>query len=286
MEKSTQKWSCFRGARHLGDNRLYCGSALDGESYTLLTGGEVAKAVFTDPPYNVKIKGHVSGLGAVTHREFAMASGEMTETDFTQFLTVPLGLSGTHTAPGTIVYACMDFRHMGEMLAAGRANGFELLNLCVWVKTNGGMGSFYRSKHELVFVFRNGTAPHQNNIQLGRFGRNRTNIWHYAGANIRPRKGGEDLLALHPTVKPIMLVADAMRDSTARGDVVLDPFVGSGTTILAAERTGRRGYGIELDPLYVDTAIARWERMTGRQALHVAGKTFREVIAERRASHE
>ena len=228
---------------HLGDNRLYCGSALDSASYTLLMGGELAKAVFTDPPYNVKINGHVSGLGAVKHREFAMASGEMTEADFTRFLTVPLGLCGTHAAAGGIVYVCMDFRHMGEMLAAGRANGLELLNLCVWVKTNGGMGSFYRSKHELVFVFQNGTSPHQNNIQLGRFGRNRTNVWHYAGANIRRPKGSEDPLALHPTVKPIMLVADAMRDSTARGDAVLDPFVGSGTTILAAERAGKLRWG-------------------------------------------
>jgi DNA modification methylase len=246
--------------------------------------GEQAKAVFTDPPYNVKIEGHVSGLGAVKHREFAMASGEMGEAEFTQFLTTALKLAGTHTAPGGILYACMDFRHMGEMLAAGRATGFELLNLCVWVKTNGGMGSFYRSKHELVFVFRDGTPQHQNNIQLGRFGRNRTNVWHYAGANIRSRKGAEDVLALHPTVKPIMLVTDAMRDATARGDVVLDPFLGSGTSILAAERTRRRGYGIELDPIYVDTAITRWERMTGKEACHASGKTFRAIGAERVSS--
>jgi len=265
----------------LGENRLYCGSALNTSSYTTLMGGALAVAVFSDPPYNVKIAGHVSGLGAAKHREFAMASGEMDKTGFTAFLTTGLSLSGAHTVPGGLIYACMDFRHMDELSAAGRANGFDLLNLCVWVKTNGGMGSFYRSRHELIFVFRNGDAAHTNNIQLGRFGRNRTNVWNYAGANIRPRKGAEDVLALHPTVKPVMLVADAIRDSTARGDIVLDPFAGSGTTILAAERTGRRGYGIELDPIYVDTAVARWERTTGGVARHSSGATLAELKASR-----
>lgn len=273
--------TCVGDLWHLGDHRLACGSALDPAIYTLLMGGELAKAVFTDPPYNVKIKGHVSGHGAAQHREFAMASGEMSEADFTHFLTDALGLAATHAIPGAILYACMDFRHMGEMLSASRANGLEQINLCVWVKTNGGMGSLYRSMHELVFVFCNGRAQHANNVQLGRFGRNRTNVWNYAGANVRSRKGQEDPLALHPTVKPIMLVADAMRDSTARGDIVLDPFMGSGTTILAAQRAGRRGYGIELDPLYVDTAIARWERMTRSEAVHATGKTFRAIKQER-----
>lgn len=271
---------------HLGEHRLFCGNALESASYEKLMAGKPAAMTITDPPYNVKIAGHVSGLGAITHREFAMASGEMAAAEFTRFLTGALQLAGKHMAAGGIIDAFMDWRHMGEMLAAGSANGFELLNLCVWVKTNGGMGSFYRSKHELVFVFRNGDAPHKNNIQLGRFGRNRTNVWNYAGANIRPRKGGEKPLALHPTVKPIMLVADAIRDSTVRGDIVLDPFLGSGTMILAAERTGRRGYGMELDPLYVDTAIARWQRMTGRQAtLSGSSKTFVVTAAEREASH-
>lgn len=269
---------------HLDGHRLLCGSALESSSYLALMGGELAAAAITDAPYNVKIDGNVCGKGAIKHREFAMASGEMGEADFTGFLTTSLGLVGANTVQGGIIDAFMDWRHMGEMLAAGRDNGFELLNLCVWVKTNGGMGSFYRSKHELVFVFRNGKGPHKNNIQLGRFGRNRTNVWHYAGANVRPRKGREDPLALHPTVKPIMLVADAIRDSTARGDIVLDPFLGSGTGILAAERTGRRGYGIELDPLYVDTAIVRWQRMTGHHAVHAeSGRTFEEIAAERQA---
>jgi DNA modification methylase len=240
-----------------------------------------ARGTFADVPYNVKIAGHVSGLGSVQHREFLQASGEMTSVEYTCFLTKALGRIAAHSTPGAIIYICMDFRHIGELLEAASANGLILLNLCVWVKTNGGMGSFYRSQHELVFVFASGSAPRTNNIQLGRFGRYRSNVWHYSGANIRPRKGGEDVLSLHPTVKPTMLVADAMRDSTKRGDVVLDPFMGSGTSILAAERTGRRCYGIELDPRYVDTAITRWERLTGKKAIHASGKTFAELRAER-----
>jgi DNA modification methylase len=170
---------------------------------------------------------------------------------------------------------------MGEILAASRAVGWDFLNLCVWVKSNGGMGSFYRSRHELFFVFRNGKAPHVNNVQLGRFGRNRQNVWNYPGANAFKRKGQADSLGLHPTVKPVALVADAMLDSTKRNDIVLDPFVGSGTVFIAAERTGRRGYGIELDGRYVDTAIARWERFTGRKAQNAEGQTFAQVKLER-----
>jgi DNA modification methylase len=274
VSRSGDKWL-------LGEHRLLCGSALEPASYAALMGGQLAATTITDVPYNLKISGNVSGLGAVKHREFQMASGEMARAEFTAFLTTVFSLAGANTVPGGIVDAFMDWRHMGEILAAGQANGFDLLNLCVWVKTNGGMGSFYRSKHELIFVFRNGNAPHKNNIQLGRFGRNRSNVWNYAGANIRPRKGREDPLALHPTVKPIMLVADAIRDSTARGDIVLDPCIGSGTTFLSAERTGQRGYGIELDPLYVDTAIARWQRMTGQEARHESGQTFAQLKAER-----
>jgi DNA modification methylase len=208
----------------------------------------------------------------------------MSEETFTCFLTEVMRLANTHTFSGAVIYACMDWRHMGEMLAAGRLAGCDLLNLCVWAKSNGGMGSLYRSRHELVFVFRNGDDPHLNNVQLNRFGRNRTNVWNYAGASSFARKGQKNALELHPTVKPVALVADAILDSTKRNDVVLDPFLGSGTTILAAERTGRRCCGIEIDPLYVDTAIKRWERMTGRQALNTSGNTFassksnREVV--------
>jgi DNA modification methylase len=266
----------------LNDHRLYCGSALDPAAYDTLLGTEKAAAVFTDPPYNVKVDGHVCGSGGIKHREFAMASGEMTADEFTCFLNKTLELSGAHAAGGAIIYACMDWRHMGEILAAGRAAGFDLLNLCVWVKSNGGMGSLYRSRHELVFVFRNGKEGHLNNVQLGRFGRNRTNVWNYAGANSFPRKGQRNALDLHPTVKPIVMVSDAILDSTKRNDIVLDPYCGSGTTLLAAGRTGRRGYGIEIDPLYVDTTIARWERMTGNQARHATGQTFADIKAERK----
>jgi DNA modification methylase len=187
----------------MGDHRLYCGSALDAAAYDILLGSTKAAAVFTDPPYNVKVDGHVCGSSAIKHREFAMASGEMSEDEFTRFLTETLELAGFHADGGAIVYACMDWRHMGEILAASRAAGFDLLNLCVWVKSNGGMGSLYRSRHELVFVFKHGKEAHCNIVQLGRFGRNRTNVWNYAGSNSFPRRGQRNALDLHPTVKPI-----------------------------------------------------------------------------------
>ena len=265
----------------LGKHRLYCGDALDASTYGRLLAGEKAAAVFTDPPYNVRIDGNVCGSGAIKHREFAMASGEMSQEEFTAFLTRALELACENTVPGATIYACMDWRHMSELLAAARATGCETLNLCVWVKTNGGMGSLYRSRHELVFVFRNGKEPHVNNVQLGRFGRNRSNVWNYSGVNSFPRKGRKNDLGFHPTVKPIAMVADAILDSTNLNDVVLDTFLGSGTTVLAAERAGRCCYGIELDPLYVDTTIVRWERLTGLQARQASGQTFAEVKAQR-----
>jgi DNA modification methylase len=266
----------------LGQHRLFCGSSLEASAYEALLDSERAAAVFTDPPYNVKIDGHVCGAGATKHREFAMASGEMDESEFTKFLSKSLELAVSHSQPGALVYTCMDWRHLSEMLAAIRKSDCDLLNLCVWVKTNSGMGSLYRSRHELVFVCRNGKARHINNVQLGRFGRNRTNVWNYPGVNSFRRKGHAKALELHPTVKPIALVSDAILDSTKRNDIVLDPYCGSGTTLLAAERICRRGYGIEIDPLFVDTAIERWERMTGQPARHTSGRTFADVKAERR----
>jgi DNA modification methylase len=264
----------------LGSHRLYCGSALENSTYETLFENEKAAAAFTDPPYNVRIDGHVSGNGRITHREFPMAAGEMSDAEFTDFLTASVSLICSHTIPGALIYSCMDWRHMGEMLAAGRASGCDLMSVCVWAKSNGGLGSLYRSQHELVYVFRNGKEPHLNNVQLGRFGRNRSNVWHYAGANTFARKG----LELHPTVKPILLVSDAILDSTKRNDIVLDPFLGSGTTILAAERTNRRCYGIELDPLYVDTAVERWQRMSGRKAHSRLGETYDMIKGRRRAN--
>jgi len=269
---------------HLGDHRLFCGDALDHTVLTHLLNGAKAAAAFTDPPYNVKIDGHVSGKGKVQHREFPMATGEMSEAEFTAFLTSAMTGICRHTTPGSLIYACMDWRHMTETLTAGRACGCDLLNLCVWVKNNGGMGSLYRSRHEFVFVFRNGPEPHQNNVQLGRFGRNRTNVWNYAGSNSFARRGAQRSIDLHPTVKPVLMVSDAILDCTKRNDIVLDPFIGSGTTLLAAERAGRRCHGIELDPLYVDTAIERWQRMTGHKALTPFGETFEFIKAKRRTN--
>jgi DNA modification methylase len=244
--------------------------------------GKKAAGVFTDPPYNVKIQGHVTGNGTKKHPEFAMASGEMNENQFAGFLTQTFSMLGANADPGAIIYSCMDWRHIGEILTASRSAGWDFLNLCVWVKSNGGMGSFYRSRHELVFVFRNGQAAHVNNVQLGRFGRNRQNVWNYPGANTFRRKGQSNSLDLHPTVKPIALVADAILDSTKRGDIVLDPYLGSGSTLLAAERTGRRCYAIEIDGHYVDTAIERWERLTSQKAQNVQGQTFAQVRLARK----
>jgi DNA modification methylase len=266
----------------LGQHRVFCGSALDESSYETLMGKKKAAMVFTDPPYNVPIEGNVSGLGAIHHREFAMASGEMNEAEFTGFLLRSCSLLASHSASGSIHFICMDWRHMAEVLSAGRQAYTELKNLCVWAKDNAGMGSFYRSQHELVFVFKSGAEHHRNNIQLGQFGRNRSNVWRYPGANSFSRSGDEgNLLALHPTVKPVALVADAIMDCSARGDVVLDNFLGSGTTVMAAERTGRRCYGLEIDPLYIDTIVRRWQAYTGDSARHVAsGRSFNEIAME------
>jgi DNA modification methylase len=243
--------------------------------------------VFTDSPFNVRIDGHATGNGAIRHREFAMASGEMSEAEFASFLNNSLRLISEFSANNSVHYLCMDWRHCAELIAAGMQNYDEFLNLVVWVKNSGGMGSFYRSQHELVFVFRKGKGPHRNNVQLGRFGRNRTNVWSYGGIQTLSKQSDEgNLLAMHPTVKPIAMVADAILDCTARGEVVLDAFLGSGTTLMAAERVGRICYGIEIDPIYVDVAVRRWQKYTGESAVHaVTGKRFDEIAAEREVNH-
>lgn len=266
----------------LGDHRLLCGSALDAISYQTVLGGALAEFVLSDAPYNVKIKGHVSGNGCIEHREFAMASGEMSEREFTDFLTRVCRLLVAHSVPGSVHDLYMDWRHMGELLHAGKEAYSELLNLCIWDKGRGGMGTLYRSQHEFVFVFKNGDAPHINNVQLGKYGRNRCNLWAYPGINNFGRGGEEgNLLAMHPTVKPVKMLADAILDCSNRGGVVLDPFMGSGSTLMACERTGRKGRGIEIDPLYVDTAIRRWQKYTGEQAVNVAtGRSFADHEAE------
>jgi DNA modification methylase len=268
-------------------HRVLCGNALDPEIFAALMGEQRAPMVFTDPPYNVPIEGHASGLGAIHHRPFPMASGEMNDAEFTAFLTQTCRNLAAFSTGGSLHYICMDWRHLDVVLAAGREAYGEFKNLCVWVKDNAGMGSLYRSQHELVLVFKQRGGEHRNNVQLGRFGRNRSNVWHYPGANSFARHGEEsNLLALHPTVKPVALVADAILDNSARGDIVLDAFLGSGTTVIAAERTGRRCCGLELDPGYVDTAIRRWQTLTGDQARHAAtGLSFDDLAGEAEAAN-
>jgi len=269
----------------LGRHRVYCGNALEPISYANLMKAEKAAVVFADPPYNVPIIGHVSGLGSIQHREFSMGVGEMDKTQFTNFLTRIFRLQTGYSVDGSIHYLCMDWRHMGEILAAGSEVYSELKNLCVWSKHNAGMGSFYRSQHELVFVFKHGRKSHRNNVQLGRHGRHRSNAWFYRGANDFGRNADEgNLLALHPTIKPVALVADAILDSSLRGNIILDPFLGSGTTVVAAEKVGRCCYGIEIDPTYVDTIIRRWQSFTGDHAIHeTTGKLFHDYDSKENA---
>ena len=266
----------------LGNHRVLCGSALDTAAFAALMGDERAATIFTDSPYNVRIDGHASGLGTIHHRPFPMASGEMDRSRFTAFLGQAFRNLTVFSIDGSIHFVCMDWRHVEELLAAGREAYDELKNICVWVKDNAGMGSFYRSRHELVCVFKHGRNGHRNNIQLGQFGRNRSNVWHYPGANSFARYSEEgNLLALHPTVKPVAMVADAILDCSARGDIVLDTFLGSGTTLIAAERTGRRCHGMELDPAYVDTSVRRWQKLTGGSARHAAsGRSFDDLARE------
>jgi DNA modification methylase len=264
----------------LGRHRVLCGSALEQDCYTAVMGKGRASVVFADPPYNIPIEGTVSGLGTIHHREFAMACGEMNQEEYTAFLTQACSLLARSSVDGALHFICMDWRHMDELLAAGRGVYTELKNMCIWVKNHTGMGTLYRSRHELVFVFKHGRASHRNNIQLGRYGRDRTNVWHYPSPRTPTEEG--KLLTLHPTVKPVGLVADAILDCSARGDIVLDGFLGSGTTLIAAERIGRSCYGLEVDPLYVDTIVRRWQAITGECAQHSAtGRQFNELETER-----
>jgi DNA modification methylase len=263
----------------LGPHRLLCGDARDAANLDRLLGGQQVAMAFLDPPYNVKI-GSVVGRGRTKHDEFAMASGEMSRPDFVGFLIETLSNAATHSRAGALHYVCMDWRHLGELIEAGDQTYSAMLNLAVWVKSNAGQGSFYRSQHELIGVFRVGEAPYLNNVELGRHGRSRSNVWRYAGVNCF-RAGRMDELSAHPTAKPVALVADAMKDCTRRRDIVLDTFCGSGTTLMAAERVGRRAYGLELEPRYVDVTIRRWQAFTRRDAVHMeTGQTFDERALE------
>lgn len=253
----------------LGAHRLICGDARDPQALAKLLGEDVVDLIFTDPPYNVAVDGHVGGLGKVKHREFAFASGEMSAAEFTAFLREAMAPAAARCREGAIAFVCMDWRHMREMLGAGDAVFHELKNLCVWNKTNGGMGSFYRSKHELVFVWKVRPGRHVNSFGLGDTGRYRTNVWDYAGVNTFGASRDEDL-AMHPTVKPVALVGDAIRDCSRRGDIVLDMFGGSGSALIAADQAGRQARLIEYDPAYCDVIVARWERLTGKKAIRGA----------------
>jgi DNA modification methylase len=269
----------------LGRHAVLCGDAKDEAGLLRLMDGLKADMVFTDPPYNVPIDGHVSGLGRTHHREFVEASGEMTPAEFMAFLSQSLAAAAGVCRDGAIAYVCMDWRHLGEVLEAGHAVFSELKNICVWAKTNGGMGTFYRSQHEMVLVWKVGSASHTNTFGLGDKGRYRTNIWSYAGVNtFKSDRMAE--IASHPTVKPVSLVSDAIRDVSNRGQTVLDVFGGSGTTLIAAEKTGRRARLIEIDPIYCDVIIRRWEKLTGKQAtLTGNGETF-EMVKAARASEQ
>lgn len=265
----------------LGDHRILCGDARERADYEKLMGGEFAQMTFTDPPYNVRINGHVGGLGKIKHRAFPMASGEMDKPEFTAFLTIVLGEIVAACQDGALIYTCIDGPHLHEMLTAGYAVYDELKAVITWAKTNAGMGSFYRSQTELIPLWKKGKAPHINNIEFGRHGRYRTTLWTYAGANGFGRGRMEDLAA-HPTVKPCAMVMDAIKDASKPKGIILDPFGGSGTTLIAAAKTKRRGYLMELDALYVDVAIARWEKLFKREARHAeTGLSFAEMAEQR-----
>jgi DNA modification methylase len=261
----------------MGEHRLICADARSSESVAALLAGQQARMVFTDPPYNVPIDGHVGGKGKVARRDFVMGSGEMSDAEFEALLRDSLSCAATVTMAGGIHFVCMDWRSVDRLIGVGRGTYAEFKNLIVWVKDNGGMGAFYRSQHELIAVFKVGKAAHINTFGLGETGRYRTNVWSYPGVNTFG-KGRDAALALHPTVKPVALVADAIRDVSRRKDIVLDPFGGSGTTLIAAERTGRRARLIELDPLYCDTICRRWMAVSGEEpVLEGAQTTFTQV---------
>jgi DNA modification methylase len=264
----------------LGDHRLYCGDPASEAAFDMLLKEAIADVVFVDPPYNVGADGHAPGKGKVQHHESAQASGELNRDESIQFLTKTCRLLAKHSKDGAIQFVCIDWRHAGELIAAGRDAYSELKNIVVWVKNNAGMGSLYRSQHELIFVFKSGTGRHTDNIELAKHGRNRTNVWQYDIAGTQGRKGNI-LPELPPTAKPVQLVMDALLGCSNRGETVLDSFVGRGTTVLAAERTGRMCRGIELDPIKIDTAIRRWQNLTGRDAVRTSdGKLFREIEME------
>jgi DNA modification methylase len=271
----------------LGDggspHRILCGDSTDPSSYRQLLGNAIASMIFTDPPYNLPAKS-IGQVCADTHGDFAMGSGEMSSEQFTEFLGKVMKQICTYSADGSIHYLFMDWRHMEEILAAGNSHYSELKNLCVWVKDRAGMGIFYRSQHELVFVYKNGEALHRNHFKLGEYGRTRSNVWNFPSVRSLRSSDGDpsgDALKLHPTIKPVNLIEEAILDCSRRGEIVLDPFIGSGSTVIACEKTQRVCFGIELSPRYVDVAITRWQQWSGGEAIHqVTGCTFNQILEE------
>ncbi len=270
-ESDIEKRVQFGDLWQLGKHKLFCGNSLKEESYKILMQDELAGVIFTDSPYNLK-SSSISTKN--THSDFKMASGEMSEKEFAKFLRTAMSLQAKYSKDGSIHFQCMDFRHMHEMLAAARPI-YKLLNLCAWDKITAGMGSLYRSQHELIFVFKNGNASHINNVELGVHGRYRTNVWKYPGLHAsNPHSKG--LLKLHPTVKPTAMIIDALLDVSNKNDIVLDVFCGSGSSVTAAERTKRRARVIELEPKYCDVVLHRWEKLTGKKA-ELIGNYRKEV---------
>ncbi len=269
LEKQCPAWVNKGDLWGLGEHRLLCGDSRDQSMIEALLNGQRAQMVFTDPPYNVPVRGNIGGLGKVQHKEFAMASGEMTPKQFTDFLRQVFQVLVNSSLNGSIHFICMDWRHIEEVQTAARPLYAELKNLIIWVKDNGGMGSFYRSRHELIFAFKNGDAPHINTFELGQHGRYRTNVWEYRGVNTLKKDRMKEL-ELHPTVKPVQMIADAIKDVSSRGGIVLDLFGGSGSTLIAAHKTGRRGYLCEIDQVYCDRILARWEHYAKDEAILLA----------------
>ena len=268
----------------LGKHRIICGNSLNPKTFAKLFENDKANMVLQDPPYNVKIDGHVCGSGTVKHKEFAMASGEMTTNEFTKFLETNFNLCKQYSKDGSLHYNFMDWRHILEITTAGQSVFDKFINMCVWGKTSGGMGSLYRSQHELCFIFQNGKESHNNNVQLGKYGRDRTNVWQYAGVNTFGKHKQDGIM--HPTVKPVEMLKDAMLDVSKRGDIVLDSFLGSGSTLIACQQSGRICYGIEYEPLYIDTTIRRFQNLFGIDAINLSiGKTYNELLKEHKGSN-
>lgn len=268
-----------RDVWQLNEHRLVCGNSTEPEAYGAVMQGEKAQAIITDPPYNVPINGHVCGLGKIKHREFLMGGAGTTKEEFDALLEGFMTQTIAYSVDGSLHYIFMDWRHIYNVIDVGQKHYSELKNICVWAKLNGGMGAMYRSQHEMVVLFKNGTASHINTIQLGKYGRYRSNVWSYAGVNSFGKQ--QEDLKLHPTVKPVAMLVDAIKDCTRRKHIVLDPFAGSGSTLIACEESGRVARCIELDPLYCDVIIRRWQDHTGQQAVHVAsGLTFNQKAAQ------